>query len=92
MPYDLGRSTAPWAIHWGSNDWVATPTDVRWLARQLPNVARVRSVPQSGFNHLDFLWAKDARSLVYLDVIRTVRRFNPRPSRPKRYVVEGEVA
>lgn len=74
--YDLRRADFPSALFWGANDWVATPADVAWLARRLPRVVSSRRVAHPGFNHLDFLWAKDANVLVYEDVVRLVGEFS----------------
>ncbi len=75
--YRLSRSDFPVALFWGENDWVAAPEDVQWLARELPNVILNRRVPLRTFNHLDFLWAKDADKLVYRDVVRLFDHLAP---------------
>ena len=67
----------PVALYYGANDWIASPADVRWLARELGprTVRRLRKVPLDGFNHMDFQWAKDADKLLYADVLQTMERF-----------------
>lgn len=41
------------------------PQDITNLKDKLPNLEAVHKVPNPEFSHLDFLWATDARSLVY---------------------------
>jgi len=43
--------------------------DVDHLASQLPNLLGKFLVPLPAFNHLDYLWAIDADTLVYNTVI-----------------------
>lgn len=39
--------------------------DVRLLEQKLPHLEATHKIPNPIFSHLDFLWATDARSLVY---------------------------
>jgi hypothetical protein len=48
--------------------------NVHKICRDLPNVIRKYRVPLSTFNHLDFIWGKDANSLVYADVITFLKK------------------
>ena len=49
--------------------------DVERLYRQLSNpIGKIR-VPQDTFNHLDYLWAIDGRTLVYEKVISIMSRY-----------------
>jgi len=43
--------------------------DVEQLASKLPNLLQQYLVPLSDFNHLDYLWAIDADTLVYKPII-----------------------
>lgn len=47
--------------------------DVAALAAKLPNLLGTYVVPLAQFNHLDFLWAKDAKALVYDKVIEVIK-------------------
>ena len=60
--YNLSTVTVPVTIFSGSNDWLAVPEDVAWLAAQLPNLQQ--SINIDVFNHLDFLWAIHVDSYV----------------------------
>lgn len=50
--------------------------DVKKLYRVLPNVVDVYKIPWRNFNHVDFIWAKDAPKLVYERVIKIMRSEN----------------
>uniref|UniRef100_A0A1B0CG72 Partial AB-hydrolase lipase domain-containing protein n=1 Tax=Lutzomyia longipalpis TaxID=7200 RepID=A0A1B0CG72_LUTLO len=63
--YPLDRITAPIALHFSDNDWLAAVVDVQRLRSQLRNVIGAFRVPLPAFNHLDFQWAIDIRPLVY---------------------------
>nr|XP_012138723.1 PREDICTED: lipase 3-like isoform X2 [Megachile rotundata] len=62
--YNLSKIETPVTLIYGENDWLATPSDVERLHKELPN-STIYKVPFSSFNHIDFLWAVDARELVY---------------------------
>jgi len=63
--YSLSHVSCPVVLYWGSNDWLTQPQDVDAIANQLPGLVASNRVPYDSFNHLDFLWAKDADSLLY---------------------------
>jgi len=65
--YDLKAVTTPLAVYWGQNDWLAAPTDVLRTISQLPNIVNgmLLMIEYPKWNHLDFLWAKDADKWVY---------------------------
>jgi hypothetical protein len=45
------------------------------LYKQLPNPVGVFRVPLIQFNHLDFMWGMDVRTLVYDFVIELMAKF-----------------
>lgn len=73
--YNLAAIRAPVALHYSLNDWLAEPVDVQQLLRGLGNVVGGFVTADPRFNHFDFLWAIDARRLVYQQVIEIMRRF-----------------
>lgn len=74
--YDLRNVTAPFALFYAQNDWLAGPEDVALLFDQLHRTAiGMFKVPFEQFNHVDFLWGKDAPSLVYTKVLEVMARF-----------------
>jgi len=52
--------------------------DVKRLYHSLPNVVDMYEVAWSKFNHLDYLWAKDAPKLVYDRILKIMRGENPK--------------
>ncbi|KMQ90701.1 lipase 3 [Lasius niger] len=75
--YDLANITVPIALFYGSGDRLVNIVDVKRLYRALPNVMDIYEVPWPKFNHVDFLWAKDAPKLVYERVFKLMKRKNP---------------
>ena len=67
--YNLGKVSVPVKLIYGANDLLADPVDVAWLHSQLTCESSVLKVANPKFNHLDFLWGKDADRLVYKHVI-----------------------
>lgn len=73
--YDLKKITAPVALFYALNDWLVAVADVHQLGRQLPNVVKWKLIPYERFSHVDFMWAKDGRKLLYEEVIELMRNF-----------------
>lgn len=71
--YNLRNVRAPVALHYSLNDWLVEPIDVMKLQLELPNVIGAFEVPDPLFNHLDFVWAIDVRTLLY-DRMFTIMR------------------
>ncbi|XP_046394878.1 lipase 3-like [Ischnura elegans] len=70
--YNVSAIQPPVSLHYSDNDWLANVDDVDQLYHQLPNALGKHRVPLPQFNHLDFLWAKDVKTLLYdslLDLI-----------------------
>jgi lysosomal acid lipase/cholesteryl ester hydrolase len=44
------------------------------MSRKFPNLRGVYQVPFAKFNHLDFVWAKNARKLLYDLVIEKLEQ------------------
>lgn len=65
--YPLERITCPIALHYGNNDWLAAVQDVERLAPRLNSSIGQFLVPE--FNHFDFLWAIDAKTLLYDNIM-----------------------
>ncbi|CAH1395540.1 unnamed protein product [Nezara viridula] len=73
-PYDLSLVTTPITLHYSHNDWVSGVNDVQKLYSSLPN-AEGKLVPFYYFNHLDFMWAKDAWKLLYKPMLEIIQRY-----------------
>lgn len=72
--YPLNRITAPVFLHYGDNDWLASVTDVWILQQQLGDSAQLLRVPDSRWNHLDFIYGNDAKYLLYENIIEIMGR------------------
>lgn len=63
--YSLRNVTAPVALFYSDQDELAASGDVVRLAAELPNLVISYKVRDKTFNHLDFVWGKDAKELCY---------------------------
>jgi len=68
--YDLSRISIPIATFNASNDLFVDEIDFHRLVSQLPNVVHQYLVPYHDFNHIDFVYAIDAPTLVYSEIFR----------------------
>ncbi|EFN70010.1 Lipase 3 [Camponotus floridanus] len=73
--YNLERIKVPVAIFYSDNDFLTHYTDVQKLVNRLPNVVEVKKIPYEKFNHIDYLWGRDARTLLYNRIIITLKKF-----------------
>ena len=48
--------------------------DVTRLTYQLPNLVKSYEVPYPGWNHLDFLYGIDAKTLVYEELFKNLEK------------------
>lgn len=71
--YLIEEITIPTVIHFAENDWLCTVEDVEKLIQKLPNVVGKYQVPFPKFNHLDFIYALQARQLVYENVLTVLK-------------------
>ncbi|XP_043269207.1 uncharacterized protein [Venturia canescens] len=76
--YDLSKVKVPVYLHYSTNDWMADPTDVDHLYRELGNPVGKFLVPHGSFGHLDFAWAKDAKELLYDELISYINKYKNR--------------
>lgn len=76
--YRFTTHTAPVSFYHSTNDWMATPNDVDLLFNRMGR-SRVQLnylVPQRAFNHMDFVWAINVRSLVYNRMVRDMAQWD----------------
>ncbi|KAL6424434.1 hypothetical protein ACFW04_009895 [Cataglyphis niger] len=74
--YDLKKITAPLALFYGLNDVLSIKSNVLHLYEQLPNVVLLEEHPYRLFSHLDFMWAIDAKMLLYDRLIKIIQKFD----------------
>lgn len=74
--YNLLNVQAPTHLYYGANDWLASPSDTAILNAALPNVRLLYQVLMPYFNHMDFVWATNVRSLVYQPLVNTMRLYS----------------
>lgn len=73
--YTLQAITAPVALYYGNNDWLAGVKDVQELAGKLGNLLLKYEIPFPKWNHLDFLWGISAKELVYDKVMEVMSAY-----------------
>ncbi|XP_063617913.1 lipase 3-like isoform X2 [Cydia splendana] len=74
-PYDLSNIRTPVFLHYADNDWLSTPNDVDKLLREVKSAVGKYKVPLPKFNHLDFVFAIDAKKLIYDRVMKIMEQF-----------------
>ncbi|KAL0113156.1 hypothetical protein PUN28_012380 [Cardiocondyla obscurior] len=73
--YDLNKTVVPLCLFYGNNDLLAPKANVFETYRHLPNVILLKEVPYKFFNHMDFLWATNAKALLYNNVIQVINKY-----------------
>ena len=73
--YDLEKVKTPITIFYSENDFLTDPTDITKLTDRLPNVTEIRKIEYLKFNHVDFLWGRDAKILLYNAVLTVLKNF-----------------
>lgn len=70
--YPLHQITAPVSLHFSTVDTMANSTDVKKLITKLTgsNNLHIQEINTGKFNHLDFMWGKNAAQIVYADIIK----------------------
>lgn len=75
--YRFTGHRAPVSFYHSTNDWLAGPADVEILY-QMMGASQVQLkylVPQATFNHMDFVWAINVRSLVYNRMVQDMQKW-----------------
>lgn len=73
--YDLEKVKTPIAIFYSENDFLTNPIDVKKLIDRLPNIIETKKIEYAKFNHIDYLWGRDARTLLYNIVLTVLQKF-----------------
>lgn len=69
--YNLANFNVPVVTYTGNRDFLADPTDVKWLHEQI-KAYLVADINVPSWEHLDFIWAFDAPKYCYNDIIQRV--------------------
>jgi len=73
--YHLSYVRTPVLLKYGKNDILADVKDVDQMLVEMNSTTVINSeVTDPKFNHLDFLWGKEAVKLVYNDVIKFIKQ------------------
>ncbi|XP_076298733.1 lipase 3 isoform X1 [Lasioglossum baleicum] len=73
--YDLEKVKIPIVIFYSENDFLTDPADIKKLVDRLPNVLETQKIEYSKFNHIDYLWGRDAKTYLYNTVLKVLKRF-----------------
>lgn len=75
--YDITKITAPTALFYSDSDVTTNIIDIQRLKSKLFSLVYEQRLPASlGFNHLDYVWAKDVRQIVYNDLINLIKLYS----------------
>ena len=72
--YDLSKITLPIKLFWAENDLLSSEEDVKLLYEKLPSSKQIYKISEPTFNHLDYLWAVDAPTLVNQVIINSLEQ------------------
>jgi len=73
--YHVDKVTPPVALIWCQNDWLSDPADVVEILALLPNVISSIRVEEEDWNHLDFLWGINAKTIIYDHVLEILENY-----------------
>lgn len=74
-PYNLSAIRTPIFLHYSDNDWLATPEDVDKLSKEINTIVGKYRVSMKKFNHIDFVFAIDAKKLIYDRIMKIMTLF-----------------
>ncbi|XP_011171050.2 lipase 3 [Solenopsis invicta] len=74
--YNLKKVTAPIVLFYAENDFLVSKQNVYELSKRLPNVLLTEKVPYKFFNHLDYVIAIDAKTLLYDRILELIQKFD----------------
>ncbi|KAM3959391.1 lipase 3 [Aphomia sociella] len=73
--YPVERISAPVSLFYSDADWLSHPDDVDKLYNKLGNCIDIYKIPHEQFNHLDFIWAKHFKSIIYKRLSKLLKAF-----------------
>ncbi|EDW76557.1 uncharacterized protein Dwil_GK14603 [Drosophila willistoni] len=72
--YKLKNLNCKVALFYARNDLLTAVKDVERLSRILPNVVHKQLMAYEKFNHIDFVWGKDVKTMLYEDMIKLMQK------------------
>lgn len=63
------------ALHHSQDDWLANPSDVQQLKKQLTNVVDYSYIQKEGFSHYDYMLSQNVQELVHDRLISNSARY-----------------
>ncbi|KAK6637680.1 hypothetical protein RUM44_008102 [Polyplax serrata] len=76
--FNLSKVQVPTYLYYGPNDFFVSERDLFKLAKELPNFMGSYKVPYPKFNHVDYIFARNANDLLYPHIIAAVNKYNKR--------------
>ncbi|XP_026763237.2 lipase 3-like [Galleria mellonella] len=73
--YPVEKISAPVSLFYSNDDWMSHPEDVDKLYKRLVNCIDIYKIPHEQFNHLDFIWAKNFKSIIFKRVKKLLKAF-----------------
>ncbi|XP_018019990.1 lipase 3 [Hyalella azteca] len=73
--YNVSRIPCPVALYWAENDPTTKTKDVRMLEETVPGFIRNYRVNSESFDHIDFIFSKKAKTLVYQDIVDLLNQY-----------------
>ncbi|XP_023310249.1 lipase 3-like [Anoplophora glabripennis] len=73
--YNINNSVVPVALFMANGDNLISMKSIYELSKLLPNVAMIYEVPHENFNHIDYLFAHNAKDLIYEPVYDFIMQF-----------------
>ncbi|EFA01688.2 Lipase 3-like Protein [Tribolium castaneum] len=75
--YNISRVEVPVFIFYASHDWATSKPDAINLYRSLPPASRfgIYEISNLRFNHFDFLFGKEAKTLVHDKILQVIENF-----------------
>ncbi|XP_058807148.1 lipase 1-like [Phymastichus coffea] len=73
--YDLTKVNIPVGLFWSDNDLLVHPRDVKTVYDLLPKKVLSYRIPDPLFSHTDFIWANNAKEVLYLKVLSVMESF-----------------
>ncbi|CAG9840494.1 unnamed protein product [Diabrotica balteata] len=73
--YNITSIRTPIYLMYAMNDWLSNPEDVFRFASGLKNLAGLYKIKMDSFNHVDYIFGKDAETLVYQPLIKFLSNY-----------------